>query len=135
MDRKEISSIKYLTVKDILLLHELAIDNFGGSHGLRDFALLESAVLRAQTTFEGQDLYPTIFLKGAALVHSLLLNHMFVDGNKRTAMFAMMEFIELNGYMMTVNQEDVVKTALWIENDKPEIEEIATWLEKNSKKI
>lgn len=127
--------MKYLTVKDVLLLHEMAIDEFGGSHGLRDYGLLESAVARPQSTFGGQDLYPDIFMKGAALVHSLLLNHQFVDGNKRTAMFSAMTFLELNGYKFITKQKEVVKAALWIENKKPELEEIAAWLKKNSKKI
>ena len=123
--------MKYLTVKDVLLLHELAIDNYGGSHGLRDMGLLESAVGRPQQTFGGKNLYPTIFLKGAALVHSLLLNHQFVDGNKRTAMFALMTFLELNGLVFTSSQKAVVECAIWIENKKPEIEEISDWIEKH----
>ena len=126
--------MKYLTTKDILLLHDLAIDNFGGSHGLRDLGLLESAVARPQASFGGKDLYPTLFLKTAALVHPLLLNHQFVDGNKRTAMFSLLTFIELNGYEFIAKQKKVVETAMWIENKKPEIEEIAAWLKKHSKK-
>lgn len=126
--------MKYLTVKDVLLLHSLAINNFGGSHGIRDMGLLESAVGRPQATYGGEELYPDIFLKGAALVHSLLLNHQFVDGNKRTAMFSVITFIELNNYKFIAEQKDVVDCAMWIENQKPEIEEIATWLQKHSKK-
>ena len=127
--------MKHLKVRDILLLHELAINNYGGSHGLRDMGLLESAVGRPQATYSGDDLYPNIFLKGAALVHSLLLNHQFVDGNKRTAMFSVMAFMELNGYIMNASAKEVVKCAIWIENRKPEIEEISSWLKKNTSKI
>ncbi len=126
--------MKYLTVKDILLLHELQIEHYGGSHGLRDMGLLESAVGRPQSTYGGEDLYPSVFLKGAALVHSLLLNHQFVDGNKRTAMYSVMTFLELNGYEFVAEQNEIVDTALWIENKKPEIENIAAWLEKHSSK-
>lgn len=125
--------MKYLNVQDVLLLHNLAIDEFGGSHGLRDLGLLESAVMRPQATFGGEDLY-NIFLKGAAIVHSLLLNHQFVDGNKRTAMFSVMTFLELNNYKVIAEQKEIVRTALWIENEKPELEEIAAWLKKNTKK-
>lgn len=126
--------MKYLTVKDVLLLHELQIEIHGGSHGLRDLGLLESAVARPQSTFGGQDLYPDIFMKGAALVHSLLLNHQFVDGNKRTAMYSVMAFLELNGYEFVAEQKEVVDTAMWIENKKPELEEIAAWLKNHTKK-
>ena len=127
--------MKYLTVKDILLLHDIAIDKFGGSHGLRDLGLLESAVARPQSSFGGEDLYPSIFLKAGALVHSLLMNHQFVDGNKRTAMFSVMTFLELNGYKFVAKQKEVVDTALWIENKKPTIEEISKWLEEHTEKI
>lgn len=126
--------MKYLTVQDVLLLHNLAIEDFGGSHGLRDFGLLESAVMRPQATYGGGNLYPTIFLRGAALVHSLLLNYQFVDGNKRTAMFSVMTFMELNGYKITEEQKDIVDCAMWIENKKPEMEEIALWLKKHTRK-
>lgn len=126
--------MKYLTVADVLLLHNLAIDNFGGSHGLRNLGLLESAVMRPQVTFDGEDLYKTLFEKAAALVHSLLMNHQFVDGNKRTAMFSAMTFLELNGHLFITEQKEVVDYALYIENLQPEIEELATWLEEHTTK-
>ena len=127
--------MKYLKVADVLLLHNFAIDEFGGSHGLRDLGLLESAVMRPQATFDGVDLYPTIYEKAAALVHSLLMNHQFVDGNKRTAMFSVMTFLELNGYIFQAEQKEVVDYALYIENSQPEIEEIAAWLTKHTKQL
>jgi len=127
--------MKYLTVQDVLLLHQLAIDKFGGSHGLRDLGLLESAGGRPMATFDGSELYPDIYSKGAALVHSLLLNHQFVDGNKRTAMFSVMVFLELNGLEFTASQKEVVYAALWIEHKQPEIEEIAKWLKAHTKPI
>ena len=123
------TSIKYLIPKDVLLLHNIVIDAAGGSHGIRDVGLLESAVLRPQSSFGGEDLYPGILEKAAALVHSLLMNHMFIDGNKRTSMFACMTFLELNGYEFTATNKEVVLFALKIENEKLGIEEIAKWLE------
>ena len=110
--------MKFLTVKDVLLLHNLAIDESGGSHGLRSLALLESAVARPQASFGGEDLYPTIFLKAGALVHSLLRNHPFVDGNKRSSMYSAMTFLELNGYRFVAKQKEVVNFALKIENKR-----------------
>ncbi len=124
--------MKYLTVKDVLLLHQMQIDAFGGSHGLRDFDLLESAVMRPQTSFDGVDLYKSLFDKAAALVHSLLMNHQFIDGNKRTAIFSVMTFLALNGYAFNAEQKEIVEYALYIENSKPEIEEISLWLKKHS---
>lgn len=127
--------MKYLTVKDVLLLHNLVIDASGGSHGLRDLGLLESAVARPKAGFSDEELYPTLFLKVGALVHSLLRNHAFVDGNKRTSMFAGMTSLELNGYTFEAKQKEIVNFALKIENDRLSVEEIAVWFEKHASKI
>ena len=127
--------IIFLTLEQILLIHEDQIDRYGGSHGLRDISLLESAVYRLQTTFGGIDLYPSIFDKAAALVHSLLLNHPFVDGNKRTAIASMLVFLDLNGYFFSISQKELVKTALSIENKKWNINKISLWLKKHAKKM
>ncbi len=112
----------------------MAVDETGGSHGLRDLGLLESAVARPQSSFAGQDLYPDIFLKTGALIHSLLKNHAFVDGNKRTSMFSAMTFLELNGYLFNARQKEVVNFALKVENEKLSVEEIAKWLKEHTKK-
>lgn len=124
-----------LTLEQILLIHEDQIDRYGGSHGLRDIALLESAVYRSQATFGGIDLYPSIFEKAGALVHSLLLNHPFVDGNKRTAMASMLVFLDINGYSFSISQKKLVIAALSIENKKWNIQKISLWLQKHAKKI
>lgn len=126
--------MKYLSVKDVLLLHNMAVDESGGSHGLRDLGLLESAVARPQASFGGQDLYPNIFFKSAALIHGLLRNHPFVDGNKRTSMFSAMTFLEINGYQFDARQKEVVNFTLKVENEKLEVEEIAKWLKIHTKK-
>ena len=120
--------MKYLTVKDVLLLHDMAVDGSGGSHGLRDIGLLESAVARPESSFDGEELYPTIFLKAGALIHSLLRNHPFVDGNKRTSIFATMTFLELNKYTFIAEQKEIVIFALKVENEKLSVEQIADWL-------
>lgn len=127
--------MKYLSVKDVLLLHNMAIDAAGGSHGLRDLGLLESAVARPQASFGGEDLYPEMFPKVGALVHGLLRNHPFVDGNKRTSMFSAMTFLELNGYKFEAQQKEVVNFALKVENEKLSVEEIAKWLKEHAKKV
>jgi len=126
--------MKYITVKDVLLLHDMAVDATGGSHGLRDVGLLESAVARPESSFGGEELYPTIFLKAGALIHSLLRNHPFVDGNKRTSLFSAMTFLELNGYKFIAEQMEIVEFALKVENDKLSVEEISTWLEEHTEK-
>ena len=77
-----------ISLKEVLYLHEQSIKDFGGSHGIRDHGLLESAIERPNATFGGEELYPTIFLKAAALLESIVKNHPFVDGNKRTGWLA-----------------------------------------------
>ena len=129
------NTIIYLTLEQILLIHEEQIDRYGGSHGIRDITLLESAVFRPQTTFSGIDLYSSIFDKTAALIHSLLLNHAFVDGNKRTAIASALVFLDLNGYSFSVLQKALVTTALSIENKKWNLEKISLWLQKHSKRM
>lgn len=125
--------MKYLTPQNVIQIHFELVEATGGSQGLRDLGLLESAVLRPQATFASKDLYPTLILKAAALVHSLLLNHVFVDGNKRTAMVSMAEFLILNKKQFKATNREVVDYALYIENKKPTIETIAAWIKKHTK--
>ncbi len=124
-------NVRYLTPNDVIQIHFEIVEATGGSQGLRDPGLLESAAVRPQSTFGGEDLYPTLALKAASLVHSLLLNHMFVDGNKRTAITSMIEFLILNKKKFNATNREFVDFGLWVENKKPTIEEIVTWIEKH----
>lgn len=125
---------KYLLTEDVLLLHHLSVEKSGGSHGLRDVGLLDAAVHRPQATFAGEDLYPTIFNKAAALCHSLIKNHAFVDGNKRTSLLSAMTMLELNGYVFSSTQEELVTFGLKIDNENISPENIASWLKIHSKR-
>lgn len=127
--------MKYLSPQQILALHDQAIKRFGGSNGLRDNGLLESAAARPRASFGGEDLYPTVFEKAAALMHSLLKNHPFVDGNKRTALSSCAIFLMVNGYKLGNKHEEELRFALNVENDSLDLEQIAAWLSKNSRKI
>jgi death-on-curing protein len=77
--------VRYLTGEEVVVVHERVLARFGGAGGIRDWGLLDSAVQRPRGAFGGENLYPDLFAKAAALGHSLVLNHPFVDGNKRTA--------------------------------------------------
>ena len=124
--------MKFLTPQNVIQIHYEIVAETGGLQGLRDLGLLESAVMRPQATFGGDDLYPMLELKAAALVHSLLLNHVFTDGNKRTATIGMVEFLILNGRKFKATNPEVVKFALWVENKKPTIKQIASWIKKHT---
>ena len=97
--------MKYLYPKQVLYLYQQIIQQSGGTVGLRDEGLLESAVYRPQASFGGQDLYPDLFSKAAALGHPIISNHPFVDGNKRVGVEVMRLMLRLNGYDLHVSHE------------------------------
>lgn len=129
------NKIAYLSVTQILVIHDQMIKRFGGLSGIRDLGLLQSAVGRPQATFDGDDLYKTIFSKVAALLQSLLKNHPFVDGNKRTALTSAGIFLKLNRYQLINNHDSEVSFTLKVANGDLTIEQISEWLEKHSKTI
>ncbi len=128
-----LQTVKYLTTPQVLAIHDQMVKRFGGSHGVRDIGLIESAVERPRMTFDGKDLYPDIFLKAAALMHSLLKNHAFVDGNKRTAYSSCGIFLKLNRYKLENMHKRSLEFAMNVENNSLALEEIAKWLKKHSK--
>lgn len=90
--------MRYLSLGEVTDLHRRVIEEFGGSHGIRDLGALESAVAQPRMTFGGEDLYPTPVEKAAALGFVLVMNHPFLDGNKRVGHAAMETFLVLNGF-------------------------------------
>jgi death on curing protein len=122
----------YLLAKDILLIHHAVIQETGGSHGVRDMGLLESALAQPQQTFGGQDLYPVLEAKAATFFISLVKNHPFVDGNKRTAITATGVFLTLNGFQLSVQSPELVDFVSRIAASQPKLDEVAAWLKKNS---
>lgn len=124
----------YLTVAQVLAIHDQLIDRFGGSHGIRDVGLIESALARPQSSFDDADLYPDIYSKAAALLQSLLKNHPFIDGNKRTALTSAGIFLELNAVILTNYHQDEVEFAIRVDNQNLTLEQIAKWLQDHSQK-
>jgi death-on-curing protein len=98
--------MKYLTVAKVLEIHEYAIAQTGGEPGVRDQGLLDSAVAQPRVGFSGRDLYPSIAEKAAALGFSLVMNHPFFDGNKRTGYAAMRMFLSRNDYMVIASIDE-----------------------------
>jgi death-on-curing protein len=131
-DRTEVA---YLTIEEVLLLHARLIQRTGGSGGVRDLGLLDSALARPRATFGGEDLYPELWHKAAALMHSLIKNHPFVDGNKRTALTATGLFLELNGYTMTATNEEALDFTRQVVLGKIDVEAMAAWLENHTRPI
>jgi death-on-curing protein len=127
--------VEYLTPTEVLLLHARLIQRTGGASGVRDMGLLESALSRPQATFGQNDLYPDLWSKAAALMHSLVKNHPFVDGNKRTALTATGIFLELNGHKLAASNKAVLEFTRQVVIGEMELAEIADWLEAHSQPL
>jgi death-on-curing protein len=121
-----------LTAEQVLFLHARLIEETGGGHGVHEVALLESAVARPQATFDGVDLHPDLFSKAAALMDSLIHNHPFIDGNKRTGITAAALFLRQNGRYLTATNSELEAFTLYVTQSKPDVSEIAAWLETHS---
>jgi len=130
-----VKTITYLSLDEVIAIHDDLIQRYGGSFGIRDLGLLNSALARPQATFGGEDLYPDVVSKAAALFHSLIFNHAFVDGNKRTTITATARFLYINSFELDVKNEEFVSFPLQVEKEHLSIEEIAGWLEKHVKKV
>lgn len=124
----------YLTKEQILLIHSIIIDETGGSHGVRDYHTILSLEHSPQQTAFGKELYPTIFIKTALYAKNIINGHPFIDGNKRTGMTAAIVFLENNGYTFIAKKGEIEKFALKIATQKLDLETIALWLKKHSRK-
>lgn len=129
------NKIQHLAPEEILVIHSRVIEETTGLHGVRDIGGLIAACERPKAVFNGKDLYPGIFEKAGAIFESLILNHPFLDGNKRTAITAAARFLFQNGYELVASSEEIVLFALKTVVEKPTIKEIALWFEKNFRKI
>jgi death-on-curing protein len=125
--------IHYLNAEQILFIHARLVQETGGENGIRDLGMLRSAVARPQATFDQADLYPEIFAKAAALFQSLVNNHPFVDGNKRTGITSTVLFLQINGYSFQTSQDEMVSFTLSVAQGAETIESISAWLSMYSK--
>ncbi len=116
-----------LSVEQILLLHQAQLEKFGGASGLRDPNGLESAAARPAMTFGGEDLYPDLAAKVAALMHSLVMNHPFGDANKRVGVAAAELFILVNGSRLAADDEEMEQLTLTVARGELEAEALAIW--------
>jgi death-on-curing protein len=124
----------YLSVSQVLRLHEKLIAVFGGPKGLRDAGSLDSAVARPQMTFGGEDLYPDTPAKAAALMHSLVMNHPFLDGNKRVGAMAMEFFLLVNSCELDAVDEEIEAVTLAVACGEVEAEALAIWLRQRTRR-
>ena len=124
----------YLSLEQVLDLHRIQLQRFGGAAGLRDRGLLESALARPQMTFGGEDLYPDIPAKAGALLHSLVANHPFVDGNKRVGAHAGILLLLANDVEPAFSPSELVDITLAAARGEVGAEALAIWLRQRSRR-
>ncbi|MGJ5628144.1 type II toxin-antitoxin system death-on-curing family toxin [Nostoc sp. CALU 1950] len=113
----------------LFLNHQDEINSFGGTSGVRDEGLLDSALAQPQATFGGELLHPTIHEQAAAYLYHLAMNHPFIDGNKRTAFAVMDTFITLNGYSLNLSQEQAYNLVIQVVQKEISKEELSAFME------
>lgn len=126
--------MRYLSLGEVIRLHQLLIASSGGAAGIRDLALLDSALAQPRATFDGQDLHPTIIDKASALCASLVQNHPFVDGNKRIGHAATATFLLLNGIDIVASTDDQEAFILDLAAGLKRREDVVAWLQNHTKK-
>ena len=120
-----------MTLKEVLIIHQLLIEEFGGSDGVRDMTLLESAIQRPYATFDQQELYPTPTDKAAALIESIVKNHPFSDGNKRTGYVLMRLILMKSKLDIQATEDEKYDFVISIAEGKIDIEAIKAWIDKH----
>lgn len=120
--------MKHLTVAEILFLHHMLVKKAGGAPGIRDLGLLQSAAARPFAGFAGKS--PSAFDKAAVLAHSIIANHPFVDGNKRTGIVAAGISLRINSSLLKLPQEEMVAFTLRIARGEADWPEISGWLKQ-----
>jgi death on curing protein len=121
--------------KQVLFLHDEQVKLHGGSLGVRDWHMFKSACLQPYASFGGQDLYPTIFDKAAAMIRSMIKDHPFVDANKRTAITVAQTMLELSGYKFRGERKETYNLLLAVANENLSVDEIARWLKEKTSRL
>lgn len=122
-----------LTEQQVLSVHEMMVKATGGSDGVRDMSLLRSAINAPFQAFGGKEIYPSLLSKAAAMCRSVVSNHPFVDGNKRTGIHVMLIFLEVNGVQTDYTQEELIDLGLGIAAGELDVNAVLNWLSEHCK--
>ncbi|GGO00936.1 type II toxin-antitoxin system death-on-curing family toxin [Saccharibacillus kuerlensis] len=120
--------MKTITIDQLLIYHQKIMKVTGGADGVRDQGLLESALGKAEQTFDGKELYPGLTRKVSVVAFSLIKNHGFVDGNKRIGVAVMLLLLRLNGYSIRYSQDELVQLGLGTAEGKLNEKDIEEWI-------
>ena len=126
--------MRYLKAEEILQIHSMVVSETGGSHGVRDRDALQSLENLPRQKFGGQPLYKSLFAKAAVYARGIIMNHPFIDGNKRTGVTAASIFLRDNGYTVIADKGQIRELAQKIIKQRLEIDEIAKWFKEHSRK-
>jgi len=122
---------RFIEMSEVLDIHHRQINKFGGTSGIRDEGLLDSALAQPQATFGGQFLHPTLPEQAAAYLYHLAKNHPFVDGNKRTALAVMLTFLRINGYRLDLSPDETYQMVLDVVENKMSNSALGEFLRKH----
>ena len=120
--------MKLLSKRQVLLLHSALIEEFGGTDGVREEGLLESALASPFQTFGGEAVYPSLQAKASQLGFSLVCNHPFLDGNKRIGVHIMLVFLAVNGLELSYTQQELADIILQVAAGEKDYEDLLAWL-------
>ena len=123
--------MRFLTLNELLCLHQRILNQSGGADGIRDLGLAESALAQPKMLFDGKELYATLTEKSAALCFSLIMNHPFIDGNKRVGHAALEIFLILNGYELIASVDDAESVILKLAAGDFSREEMTAWISEH----
>jgi len=123
-----------LNIRDVLSLHKMVCSATGGISEVRDMGILESAIYHSYASFEGKDLYKTIAEKASRHAYGIIRNHPFLDGNKRTGLFVMLVFLELNGIKLKFSQSELVDLGTIIAKGIVDSQHIEKWIIRHKEK-
>jgi death-on-curing protein len=123
--------MEFIDIENILLFHKKIVSKTGGSDGVRDLGLIESALNRGFMTFDGRDLYESIEMKISVISHGLIRNHGFIDGNKRIGVAVMILLLKLNDIEIRYSQQELIDLGLGVAEGKLNENHILEWIERH----
>jgi death-on-curing protein len=124
--------VRLLSAQEFLYLQHRLVEETGGSHGVREIGLLESALQAPMSGLDDQEFSPSLPEEAAVFMSSIVQNRPFVDGNRRTGISVAAVLLDLNGYKLTASQQEIEDFAVFVATDHPTVDDIADWLRSKS---